>query len=269
MSTPLPAKPSEHDPLSRPAKQPRNPDGLLENLKTIFYALSIALILRIFVFQPFNIPSGSMKPGLIVGDYLFVTKWDYGFSKASIPFEPPLFKGRILSAAPQRGDVAVFKKPSDGRTDFIKRVIGMPGDRVQMVNGQLVINGTPVVQQRLEPEVLRDEFGNVTSVARIRETLPNGVSYVTWDLNPIGAFDTTGVFVVPQGHYFMMGDNRDDSTDSRADPVLQDGVGFVPAENLVGKARIVLLSFDETTRVFLPWTWFTGLRLDRLAVGIK
>jgi signal peptidase I len=277
MTTPLPAHnsdPSEHAAIASrsTAKKAKaaKPDSLWENVKTIVYALGIALILRIFVFQPYNIPSESMRPGLLVGDYLFVSKWDYGYSRASIPFEPPLFKGRVLGAAPQRGDVLVFKLPRDGKTDYIKRLIGLPGDRIQMVGGQLVINGAPVTQERLDSEESVDMFGNMSSITRFKETLPNGVSYVTYDLNPMGPFDTTDVYVVPEGHYFMMGDNRDNSTDSRVDPNPPDlGVGFVPAENLVGKARITLLSFDETTRIYLPWTWFTGLRLDRLAVPIK
>lgn len=276
MTTPLPAQNS--DPANQSAKAAaaataaaaKKPDSLWENLKTIVYALGIALVLRIFVFQPYNIPSESMRPGLLVGDYLFVSKWDYGYSRASIPFEPPLFKGRLLGAEPQRGDVLVFKLPRDGKTDYIKRLIGLPGDRIQMVGGQLVINGTPVTQERLDPEASTDMFGNMSSIGRFKETLPNGVSYTTYDLNPFGPFDTTDVYVVPDGHYFMMGDNRDNSTDSRADPNPPDlGVGMVPAENLVGKARVTLLSFDETTRIYLPWTWFTGLRLDRMAVPIK
>jgi signal peptidase I len=268
MTTQLPAQNSDPSPIRATPRKAR-PDSLWDNVKTIVYALGIALVLRIFVFQPYTIPSESMKPGLLVGDYLFVSKWDYGISRASIPFEPPLFKGRIGGAQPERGDVMVFKLPRDGKTDYIKRLIGLPGDRIQMVGGQLVVNGLPVPQERLEPETMRDPFGNAYSVGRFRETLPNGVAYITHDLDPNGRFDNTDVFVVPEGHYFMMGDNRDNSTDSRADPLLQDGVGFVPAENLVGKARVTLLSFDETTRFYLPWTWITGLRLDRLAKGIE
>ena len=210
-----------------------------------------------------------MWPGLVVGDYLWTSKWDYGFSHVSIPFEPKIFKGRILGKEPTRGDVVVFKLPADGKTDYIKRLIGLPGDRIQVVGGQLIINGTPVSHELLQPETIKDQSGNVLSVNRYKETLPNGRSYVTYDLQTNGMFDDTQVFVVPEGHYFMMGDNRDNSTDSRADPILQSGVGFVPAENLVGRGRIVLLSFDETTRLYLPWTWFTGMRWDRLAVPIR
>jgi signal peptidase I len=244
-------------------------DSLLENLKTIVFALSIAFVLRVFLFQPFNIPSESMRPGLVVGDYLWTSKWDYGFSRMSIPFEPKLFKGRIFGRDPERGDVVVFKLPRDNKTDYIKRLIGLPGDRIQVVGGQLVINGTPVQHDLIEPETITRADGSSPTVNRYRETLPNGRSYLTYDLDANGIFDNTQIFVVPEGHYFMMGDNRDDSSDSRADPILQGGVGFVPAENLVGRGRIVLLSFEAETKIYKPWTWFTGLRVDRLAVPIK
>ena len=244
-------------------------DSLIENVKTIIFALSIAFVLRVFLFQPFNIPSESMRPGLLVGDYLWTSKWDYGFSRMSIPFEPKLFNGRILGSEPHRGDVVVFKLPRDGKTDYIKRLIGLPGDRIQVIGGQLIINGTPVRHDMLEPETITDQSGNTPTVTRFQETLPNGKSYVTYDLVTNGPFDDTEVFIVPAGHYFMMGDNRDNSSDSRADPILQGGVGFVPAENLVGRGRIVLLSFKEGTRIYLPWTWFTELRWDRLAVPIR
>jgi signal peptidase I len=255
---------------SEPSAPPKG-DSLLENIKTIIFALTIAFVLRVFLFQPFNIPTESMRPGLVVGDYLWTSKWDYGFSRMSIPFEPKLFKGRILGQVPERGDVVVFKLPRDNKTDYIKRLIGFPGDRIQVVGGQLVINGTPVQHELIEPETIIEQGsgGVETLVQRFRETLPNGRTYVTYDKTPVGDFDNTQVFVVPEEHYFMMGDNRDNSSDSRADPILQGGVGFVPAENLVGRGRIVLLSFDETTKIYLPWTWFTGLRWDRLAVPIR
>jgi signal peptidase I len=244
-------------------------DSLLENVKTIVFALSIAFVLRVFLFQPFNIPSESMRPGLVVGDYLWTSKWDYGFSRMSIPFEPKLFKGRIFGRDPERGDVVVFKLPRDNKTDYIKRLIGLPGDRIQVVGGQLVINGTPVPHEMQGTETITEVDGNTPTVTRYLETLPNGRSYITYDKTTDGIFDNTQVFVVPEGNYFMMGDNRDNSSDSRADPILQSGVGFVPAENLVGRGRIVLLSFKDHTRIYKPWTWFTGLRLDRLAVPIK
>lgn len=260
----------------------QNPDSPLELLKTVAVALLIALLLRVFVFQPFNIPSESMRPKLLVGDYVVVSKWDYGLSFASIPFEPRLWQGRIPSGIPERGDVVVFKYPHDlpsngrdpavqaGKVDFIKRVIGLPGDRVQVVGGQVILNGTPVPRELIGPHIITDADGNTFSVNRYQETLPNGVSFVTYDYAPDNRYDNTDVYVVPEGSLFMMGDNRDNSTDSRVPPTpLERGVGFVPIENVVGKARTVLLSWDETTRIYLPWTWFTGLRLDRIAVSVQ
>jgi signal peptidase I len=262
--------PSEMANVKPATAQVPNPDSLTENVKTVLFALTIAFVLRVFLFQPFNIPSESMRPGLVVGDYLWTSKWDYGFSRMSIPFEPNLFKGRVMGKRPERGDVVVFKLPSNGKTDYIKRLIGYPGDRIQVVGGQLVLNGVPVKREALEPETITSVDGTVSSALRWRETLPNGRSYITYDTLSNGTFDETEVYVVPEGNYFMMGDNRDNSTDSRADPnIYQGGVGYVPEENLVGRGRIVLLSFDDTTKIYLPWTWFTGLRWDRLAVPIR
>jgi signal peptidase I len=244
-------------------------ESLGDIIKTVLGALAIALLLRIIVFQPFSIPSESMRPGLLVGDYLFVSKWDYGISRFSIPFEPKLFKGRILNKQVERGDVVVFKHPYQTKVDYIKRVIGLPGDRIQVVGGQLVINGVPITREALNPEIIVDSRNNTISTNRWKETLPNGKTYITYDFFEAGQFDNTKVYEVPTGHYFMMGDNRDNSLDSRADPILEQGVGFVPEENIVGKARIVLFSWDSGVSLFKPWTWFTDLRYDRIAVPIK
>jgi signal peptidase I len=251
------------------AKPKKDPESFGEIFKTIIFALLIALGLRIFVFQPFNIPSESMRPGLIVGDYLFVSKWDYGISKASIPFEPELFKGRIFGGAIKRGDVVVFKHPVHEHVDYIKRVIGLPGDRIQVVGGQIVINGVPVERKAINPEPIQDSYNRQFFTNRFEETLPNGKKYIVYDFFQDGTFDNTKVFEVPTGHYFMMGDNRDNSTDSRADPIADEGVGYVPLENIVGRARIVMFSWTEGVSLFKPWTWFTDLRYNRIAKPIK
>lgn len=249
-------------------KPHKDEESIGEILKTILIALGIAVLLRIFIFQPFNIPSESMRPGLLVGDYLFVSKWDYGFSNASIPFEPPVIKDRVFGKALTRGDVVVFKHPSDGKTDFIKRVIGLPGDTIKVENGQVVLNGVPVPRTPLAGENITDTNGNIISASRYKEILPNGKSYVVYDYGDTPQ-DNTKVYEIPAGHYFMMGDNRDNSTDSRFDPILEHGVGYVPEKNIVGKARIVLFSWNESAKIFLPWTWFTDLRYNRIAKAIN
>jgi signal peptidase I len=233
----------------------------VEILKTIFWALVIALFLRVLLFQPFTIPSASMEPNLYEGDYVVVTKFSYGYSRHSIPFSPPIFKGRIFSKAPQRGDIAVFKTPRDNHTDLIKRVIGLPGDRIQMKQGLLYINDKQVPRVQL-PSVREDVGeGYVREVARFQETLPNGKSYVAQDFGPDGQLDNTEVYTVPPGDYFMMGDNRDNSADSRVPPEA-GGVGYLPAENLVGRAQIVLMSWNKGASLLKPWTWL-NLNLNR------
>ena len=224
----------------------------IETIKFLFYGALIFLTLRVLIFQPFTIPSESMVPLLHKGDYIIVTKFDYGYSHHSIPFSPPLFKGRIFERQPKRGDVVVFKLPRDGRTDYIKRLIGLPGDRIQMSEGVPVVNGKPFTQERLIKTRTPGQFGKV--VTQVRETMPGGKRYVTFDAGAY-EYDDTPVYVVPEGHYFFMGDNRDNSADSRLSR--ESGVGFVPAENLVGKARVILFSWDEGVSIFKPWTWFT------------
>ncbi len=231
----------------------------VEIVKTIVFALLIAMVLRIFLFQPFTIPSASMEPNLYEGDYIVVSKWSYGYSKHSIPFSPPLFDGRIPAGTPERGDVVVFKLPRDNKTDFIKRVIGLPGDRVQMIANKLHINGQPVQDVVVSQTEMQDIFGP-RPITKIRETLPNGKTFMTQDFGPGGDLDDTPVYEVPAGHYFMMGDNRDNSIDSRVDPM--NGVGLVPAENLVGKAQMILFSWEPGSSLWNPATWFR-VRLDR------
>jgi signal peptidase I len=232
-----------------------------EIIRTVFWALLIALILRVLLFQPFTIPSASMEPNLYEGDYIVVTKFSYGYSRHSIPLSPPIFKGRIFEKVPQRGDIVVFKTPRDNRTDLIKRVIGLPGDTIQMKQGLLYLNGELVPRVAL-PSVREDEGqGDIREVARYRETLPGGKSYVTDDFGTDGPLDNTDIQVVPDHSYFVMGDNRDNSADSRVPPEA-GGVGILPAENLVGHAQIVLFAWNPGSSMFKPWTWlnFNGSR---------
>lgn len=234
---------------------------LVEIVKTVVYALLIALFLRVLLFQPFTIPSASMEPTLLEGDYIIVSKYSYGWSRHSIPFSPPVFQGRIFEHSPTRGDIVVFKLPRDGRTDYIKRLIGLPGDRIQVKGGVLYINGKALPREPLSPQMVDTGYGFSREVERFRETMPNGRSYVTYDFGPDGEVDDTDVYVVPEGNYFFMGDNRDNSLDSRVPAAV--GVGFVPAENLVGKAQIILLSWDKDVSLFKPWTWVTDARPGR------
>ncbi len=240
-------------------------NSLWENVKTISIALLIALFIRVFLFQPFNIPSGSMMNTLLVGDYLFVSKYAYGYSKHSLPFSPAVFDGRIFGGTPDRGEIVVFKLPSDGKTDYIKRVIGLPGDEVQMRGGVLHLNGQAVERRRISDFTYDDSRGSERRVARYREILPNGVSYDTLDYSPNGKYDNTDVFVVPEGHYFMMGDNRDRSADSRE----PRAVSFVPAENLVGRAEVLFFSTNGGAAFWEFWKWPEAVRWTRLFSRIK
>lgn len=240
---------------------PGDRNETIEIIKTVAVALLIALFLRVLLFQPFTIPSASEEPNLYEGDYVIVTKFDYGWSRHSIPFSPPLFEGRILSKAPERGDIIVFKLPRDGRTDYIKRLIGVPGDRVQMRQGLLYLNGQPVERRQTELVTETGGSGLMRPVARVEETLPGGRRYMTNDFGVDGDLDDTPEVIVPPGHYFFIGDNRDNSADSRLPTEI--GVGLVPEENLVGKARLVLLSWSPGASLFKPWTWVLNLRPSR------
>jgi signal peptidase I len=238
--------------------------GIAETVRVVINALIIALVIRTFLFQPFNIPSESMKATLLVGDYLFVSKYSYGYTHYSLPFSPRLFSGRIFGSALKRGDVVVFRLPRDDSVDYIKRVVGLPGDKIQMIDGVLNINGTPVKRERVE-DYVSDEDGVAQRIKQYRETLPNGVSYVTMDLTENGFLDNTQVYTVPPDHYFMMGDNRDNSTDSR---VLSQ-VGYVPYENIIGKAQIIFFSLRDGTHAWEIWRWPWDVRWSRLFTLVR
>ncbi|WP_217575965.1 signal peptidase I [Mesorhizobium sp. GbtcB19] len=244
--------------MSVAEKSQKKSGGLGETFSVIIQALLLALVIRTLLFQPFSIPSGSMRPTLLEGDYLFVTKWAYGYSRYSLPFGPDLFSGRIWGSDPKRGDVVVFKFPPDPSVDYIKRVVGLPGDKIQVKNGQLFINDVGV------PRVKTGQIENpdITEVPQpvdvYRETLPNGVSYDTLDLTPNSIGDNTPEWTVPAGHYFMMGDNRDNSSDSRFT------VGFVPAENLVGRANLIFFSIAGKASPLEVWKWPSLMRAGRL-----
>ena len=236
-----------------------------ETIRIVIHALIIALVIRTFLFQPFSIPSGSMKSTLLIGDYLFVSKYSYGYSRFSFPFGPPLFSGRVLASVPERGDVVVFKLPRDNSTDYIKRVIGLPGDKIQVIGGIVHINGQPVKRERIGDYSETDGNGGEVTVPRYRETLPNGKTYTVLDLVDNGYADNTQEYVVPADHFFMMGDNRDNSTDSR----FLNMVGYVPFENLVGKAQVIFLSLRDDDRFWEFWKWPHSIRWGRLFTGIE
>ncbi|HSB58038.1 MAG TPA: signal peptidase I [Methyloceanibacter sp.] len=246
--------------MSVEAEETQEKSGVKDTIRVVIHALILALLVRIFLFQPFNIPSGSMIPTLLVGDYLFVSKYSYGYSRYSFPFGPDLFSGRIWAKEPTRGDVVVFKLPRDNETDYIKRVIGLPGDEIQMIHGVLHINGEAVKKERVDDFVVRDPAGRERHMARYMETLPNGVTYPVLDLVNEGIGDNTEVYKVPEGHFFMMGDNRDNSTDSR----FLSEVGYVPFENLVGKAQVIFFSIDEDASFWQVWKWPTDVRWSRI-----
>ena len=259
-------------------------EGLKEVLLTVFWAMVIALGFRTVAYEPFNIPSESMLPTLMIGDYLTVSKWSYGYSRHSAPMSLGGFDGRIFESPVERGDVAVFKLPRDGKSDFIKRIIGLPGDKIQMRGGVLYINGDAVKRERVPDFAFKEtpnnsckrypqyRFMGADGVADCRypqykETLPNGRTYMTLDLNPQGMGDNTRIYTVPAGHYFGMGDNRDNSLDSRRPSY--EGVGYIPAENMIGRAERLVVSFNGKARQWEFWKWWDGLRGARTFTNLK
>ena len=257
--------------------------GWGETIRTVVYAVLIALVVRTFAIEPFNIPSGSMIPTLLVGDYLFVSKYSYGYSKHSFPFSMGMFPGRVFGSPPERGDVAVFKYPGDqgqgvNRTDYIKRIVGMPGDRIQVTNGALYINGTAVPRLRIG-DYVRGTNGHYQKGTLYSEQLPNGRRYTVLEYNDNGLSDNTPEFLVPAGSYFVMGDNRDDSLDSRTRLMLRDFSGstrdrdqlgwYVPSENLVGRAEFIFFSHDPSVAGWMePWKWPQAIRFNRFFMAI-
>jgi signal peptidase I len=239
--------------------------GWFEFIRTLVYAVLIALVVRTLAYEPFNIPSGSMKPTLLIGDYLFVSKFSYGYSKYSLPtFGIDLFNGRIFGSEPERGDVAVFRNPVQSGVDFIKRIVGLPGDRIQMIDGVLNINGE-AVNLEADGTFADGDCRTARDIPQFVETLPNGVAHLVLDDIQGARLDNTDIYVVPDGHYFAMGDNRDHSADSRVLPRL----GYVPAENLIGRAEFIFFSVDGCGSLWNPLTWPESIRWSRLFMSIE
>ena len=241
----------------------KKPNGIWELAKTVVWAVLIATMVRTTSYEPFNIPSGSMKPNLLVGDFIFVSKWSYGYSRHSLPFSIPLIPGKILSNTPERGDVVVFKTPENNRVDYIKRVIGLPGDKIEIKNGIIFINGSEILRKKLNDFIDTD---NKTSNKRVRmynEYFFNKEINIL-DITDNGIADNTQLFNVPENHFFVMGDNRDNSQDSR----FISTVGFIPYENLVGKAQFIFFSL-ENARFLQIWKWPNSIRYERIFQKIQ
>jgi signal peptidase I len=236
-----------------------NKNIIIDNIKTIFYALVIAIVIRSLFVQPFYIPSSSMEPTLLIGDRLFVTKYSYGYSKHSLPFSPPIIKGRILFNSPKIGDVVVFKTPADNRTDYIKRLVGLPGDKIQFVGGDVILNSNQILKSRISKTDIIYCGKQTIEVNTFEEKLPNGKTHNTVYLKDY-SFQNSDVFIVPMKHYFFLGDNRDCSKDSR----YLTSVGYVHENNLVGKAKFIFFSSDfRIGNIFSFWKWNETIRFDR------
>ncbi|PPR46495.1 MAG: Signal peptidase I [Alphaproteobacteria bacterium MarineAlpha5_Bin9] len=234
-----------------------------KNFKSISLAIIIAIIIRSFLFEPFNIPSGSMKPNLLVGDFIFVTKWNYGYSKHSLPFSLPLIPKKIFTNYPDKGEIVIFKTPSDNRTDYIKRVIGLPGDKIQIIEGTIYLNNEPILRTKINDFIDIDNLGIKKRIRQYEEKIDNHI-FKSIDLTDSGLVDNTSIFTVPDKHIFVMGDNRDNSQDSR----FIRNVGYIPIENLTGKAQIIFFSL-ENSRFFQFWKWPSSIRFNRIFKKIK
>lgn len=241
----------------------KNKNNTIELIKTVFYAIIIALLIRTFAFQPFNIPSGSMIPSLLVGDYLFVSKYSYGYSRYSFPFSLPLIGERVLYEQPERGDVIVFRSPVEKKIDYIKRVVGLPGDTVQVKNGILRINGKTVRRERIGEMIAFDRLNRPETLVHYKETFPEGHEHSIGEKSDFYRSDHTAAIVVPEEHFFVMGDNRDRSSDSRRG-------WFVPKKNIIGKAQVLFFSFDKSkAKIWEIWKWPFAIRYDRLFMKIR
>ena len=241
-----------------------NKNFIKENAITLIYALIIAIVIRSLFIQPFYIPSSSMEPNLLVGDRLFVTKYTYGYSKHSFPFSPPIFKNRILFNEPERGDVIVFKTPADNRTDYIKRLIGLPGDQIQFIDSNLYLNNSEIIKSKIAEKDIIFCGNRKIDVFTFEEKLPGGKTYKSVYLKNF-TFNNSDIFTVPDEHYFFLGDNRDCSKDSR----FLTSVGYVHKDNLVGKARFIFFSSDRSVgSIFAFWKWDKSIRLDRFFKNI-
>ncbi len=247
------------------AKKAEEEDSVWELIKTALLAVCLALVIRTFAFEPFNIPSGSMVPTLLVGDYLFVSKYSYGYSQYAFPFGMASFDGRIFASEPERGDVAVFRQPKRPQIDYIKRIVGLPGDRIQVKEGILYVNDTPVVRDRVGISQYEDTFGRLGNYTMYREILPGGTEHNLIERSDEERLDNTPVYVVPEDHFFAMGDNRDNSQDSR----VMSEVGFVPMDNLVGKAQYIFFSTDGSASIAQVWEWPSAIRWNRIFQEIK